>query len=299
MSYNRMETPTDLREMQRPINNGERYPPIPLPPPPSLGTETKPGMHINPSIFLDSAPIIINNSAVLVVEGQDESLDTKNLIFNDQTIRKGFIRKVYLILLTQLLFTCGVICIFMYHGPTKLFVRSNPIVVIVAMVVNLVVLISMACCETARRHFPVNFICLGLFTVTMSLMLGGVASFMDANLVLIAVSITALLVAALSIFAIQTKYDFTAMGGVLIAIVISLLILAFAGAFLRQTFGETAFACLGALFGSFMLIYDTQLIIGGTHKYQFNPEDYIFAALTLYIDVVRIFLYILRFMARE
>ncbi|XP_023171498.2 protein lifeguard 2 isoform X2 [Drosophila hydei] len=256
-------------------------------------------IQMNSSAFLESGPIIINNTTVFVLEGQDETLATKNFIFNDQTIRKGFIRKVYSILLTQLLFTCGVICIFMYHDPTKYFVRAHPNVVMVAMVVNIVVVISMACCETARRHFPVNFVCLGLFTVTMSLLLGAVASSLEANLVLLAVGITALLVAALSIFAIQTKYDFTAMGGVLIAVVVSLLILGFAGAFLRQAFGETALACLGALFGSFMLIYDTQLIIGGTHEYQFNPEDYIFAALTLYIDVVRLFLYILRLIARK
>lgn len=171
-------------------------------------------------------------------------------------------------------------------------------VVCVAMIVNIVVLISMACCETARRNFPINFICLGLFTATMSLLLGAVASTLDANVVLLAVGITAVLVVALSIFAIQTKYDFTAWGGVIITVVICLLILAFAGAFLRGTFGETAVSCLGALLASFLLIYDTQLIIGGTHKYQFNPEDYIFAALTLYLDVVRIFLYVLRLARR-
>lgn len=179
-----------------------------------------------------------------------------------------------------------------------MFVRQNPVVMGVAVIVNLVVLLSMACCETARRSFPINFVCLGLFTVTMSLLLGAISSTMDANLVLMAVGITALLVISLSIFAIQTKYDFTAWRGVLIACVISLIILAFAGAFLRAAFGETAISIFGALIASFLLIYDTQLIIGGTHKYQFSPEDYIFAALTLYVDCVRILLYVLRLARR-
>lgn len=199
---------------------------------------------------------------------------------------------------TQLLFTLGVMTIFMYHEPTKFFVQQNPVVIITAMIVNVVVMLSMACCETARRSYPLNFICLGLFTATMSLLLGAIAGSMDTDTVLIGVGITALLVVSLSIFAIQTKYDFTAWGGVALCVVIALLFLAIFGPFLETSIGETAFACIGALLASFLLIYDTQLILGGTHKYQFSPEEYIFAALTLYVDVVRILLYVLRLLRR-
>lgn len=33
--------------------------------------------------------------------------------------------------------------------------------------------------------------------------------------------------------------------------------------------------------------------MGGKHKYSISPEEYIFAALNLYIDIVNIFMYIL------
>ena len=42
------------------------------------------------------------------------------------------------------------------------------------------------------------------------------------------------------------------------------------------------------------LVVDTQMIIGGTHKIQITEEDYVFAALTLYLDIINIFLYILQ-----
>lgn len=314
MSYNRMTNPEDFSIDSKPLNNGERFPPIPMPAAQSQ-TETKSpeSMNMNTSNssgmdarniapVLETGEIIMHNSTGFIIAGsgmQDEaSLNPKNIIFTDQSIRKGFIRKVYMILLAQLLFTCGIIAVFLFHEPTKMFVQQNQAVVGVAVIVNLVVLLSMACCETARRTFPVNFVCLGLFTITMSLLLGAITSTLDAYLVLMAVGITAVLVIALSIYAIQTKYDFTAMRGVLIAVVICLLILAFAGAFLRSTFGETAVSVFGALIASFLLIYDTQLIIGGNHKYQFSPEDYIFAALTLYVDCVRIFIYVLRLARR-
>lgn len=34
-------------------------------------------------------------------------------------------------------------------------------------------------------------------------------------------------------------------------------------------------------------------MIGGNHKFSISPEEYVFAALTLYLDIINIFLYIL------
>lgn len=53
------------------------------------------------------------------------------------------------------------------------------------------------------------------------------------------------------------------------------------------------YASLGALLFSLYLIYDTQLMLGGKHKYTISPEEYVFAALNLYLDIINIFIYIL------
>lgn len=43
------------------------------------------------------------------------------------------------------------------------------------------------------------------------------------------------------------------------------------------------------------LVFDTQLILGGKHrKYQVSPEEYVFAALNLYLDIVSLFLLLLQ-----
>lgn len=43
------------------------------------------------------------------------------------------------------------------------------------------------------------------------------------------------------------------------------------------------------------LVFDTQLILGGKNrKYQVSPEEYVFAALKLYLDVVTLFLLLLQ-----
>lgn len=75
------------------------------------------------------------------------------------------------------------------------------------------------------------------------------------------------------------------------------------------------YASAGALLFSIYLIYDTQvkksliilnfliniisyslkkkLMMGGSHKFSISPEEYVFAALNLYLDIVQIFMYIL------
>lgn len=56
---------------------------------------------------------------------------------------------------------------------------------------------------------------------------------------------------------------------------------------------QLIYASVGALLFCFYLVYDTQMMMGGKHKYSISPEEYIFAALNLYIDIVQIFLNIL------
>jgi FtsH-binding integral membrane protein len=53
------------------------------------------------------------------------------------------------------------------------------------------------------------------------------------------------------------------------------------------------YAGIGALIFSLYIVFDTQLMIGGRHKYALSPEEYIFAALNLYLDIVLLFIYIL------
>lgn len=114
-----------------------------------------------------------------------------------------------------------------------------------------------------------------------------------------AVGITAILCLALTLFAVQTKYDFTACGGFLIAALVCLMIFGIVAIFWRDHMVRTIYAACGALLACMFLIYDTQIMMGGTHKYSISPEEYIFAALNLYMDVIRIFLYILQLLGNK
>jgi protein lifeguard len=43
------------------------------------------------------------------------------------------------------------------------------------------------------------------------------------------------------------------------------------------------------------LVYDTQIIVGGEHKsYQFDMDDYVLAALVIYLDIINLFILLLQ-----
>lgn len=222
-----------------------------------------------------------------------ETGEVKGFDFSDKSIRRGFIRKVYSILSMQLGLSVAFIAWFLYHKPTQRFVAQNSWLVIVAMVLSIVLLLTLACCGEIRRKAPTNFILLGLFTTVESFTLALISSTYKVEEVLMAVGVTAAVCLALTLFAFQTKWDFTMMGGVLFVAVIVLMIFGIVCIFVQNKIVQMVYASLGALIFSIYLIYDTQMLMGGNHKYSISPEEYIFAALQLYLDIINIFLYIL------
>ncbi|XP_066250145.1 protein lifeguard 1 isoform X2 [Euwallacea similis] len=222
-----------------------------------------------------------------------EDPEVKGFDFTEQSIRKGFIRKVYSILMVQLVITMGFIALMCYEPKTKDFVQKTPSLFIVALVVMIVAMITLACCGEVRRKAPINYIMLFIFTIAEGFLLGVSSSHYRQDAVLMAVGITAAVCLALTLFAFQTKYDFTMMGGILLVAVIILLVFGIVAIFVQNKIVQLVYASLGALIFSIYLIYDTQLMMGGKHKYSISPEEYVFAALNLYLDIINIFMYIL------
>ncbi|KAK7481056.1 hypothetical protein BaRGS_00027692 [Batillaria attramentaria] len=224
--------------------------------------------------------------------------------FSDKAIRHAFIRKVYLILFSQLLVTFGFIAFFIFVKPVKEFVQTDGLwLYIVAYVTFLVTYIVLACCKNVRRKSPGNFICLAVFTLAFSYMAGTISSFHDTEIVLLAAGITAAVCLAISLFAIQTKIDFTMCSGLLFALVMVLFFFGWACLISYYAWGynsilNTVYAGLGALVFALFLVYDTQMIIGG-RKHELSAEEYIYGALQLYIDVVYIFLFLLSLMGKS
>lgn len=158
-----------------------------------------------------------------------------------------------------------------------------------------VLMIPMVCIKTLRVKVPINFILLALFTIFEGISMGMVSMFYDVDAVIIAAGITTGIVLALTVFAFQTKWDFTMMGGILVCVLFGLVIFGIVMIFIPYNrYLQMVYGGVGALLFSLYLVYDTQMMMGGDHKYSISPEEYVFAALALYLDIINIFLFVLR-----
>ncbi|KAI0221512.1 Protein lifeguard 1 [Lamellibrachia satsuma] len=231
--------------------------------------------------------------AVMTSIADDDFNTGYNFEFTDNSIRLGFIRKVYSILLCQLLVTIAFICVFLYVGPVQDYSEKNQWLFIVAIVASFVLLLILACCPDVRRNHPTNIILLGLFTICESFLLGSISSHYEKWEVLMAVGVTAVVVFGLTVFAMQTKIDFTMCSAGLFIALLILMIFGIMCAIIRNYYVNMVYACIGALIFAMYIVFDTQMMMGGKHKYSISPEEYIFAALNLYLDIVNLFLFIL------
>jgi FtsH-binding integral membrane protein len=143
-------------------------------------------------------------------------------------------------------------------------------------------------------------ILLSLFTVAQGTMLGVMCAFYDASSIIMAAGMTAIVVLTLTAFARFTTIDFTGMGIYLyVCLIVFILTGIIASLFVTTLKGfqtlQLLYAAGGVLLFSCYLVYDTQLIVGGKHaKFQFSVDDYVFAALNLYLDIINLFIYILQ-----
>lgn len=243
----------------------------------------------NPNYGRDEAAA---NSSSLGDEGQWAGSS-----FSSKAIRLAFIRKVYLILCSQLLVTLAFIAIFLYVAPVKSWVQHNGWFYYISYAVFLITYIVLVCCPSVRRQYPGNFICLSIFTLAFSYMVATISSFYDTTIVLVAVAITAAVCLGVTCFAIQTKYDFTMCGGLLFMLVLVLFMFGISCIIVYATVGysyimQCVYGGLGALLFSLFLAYDTQMLIGGK-KIELSPEEYIYGSLQLYLDVCYIFIFLL------
>ena len=160
--------------------------------------------------------------------------------------------------------------------------------------VTVLVQIAIFCCRDAARKVPLNYILLFIFTACESFILAVICSSYPSGVVLQAAGATAAVTIALTAYACTTKTDFTICGGLMfiLSMVIFTLIIAMMFLSFAAWWHPLVSALLIVFYGLF-LIYDTQLIAGG-RKHELSLDDYVIGALIIYVDIIVMFLQILR-----
>ncbi|XP_075909792.1 protein lifeguard 4 [Petromyzon marinus] len=202
------------------------------------------------------------------------------------SIRMGFLRKVYAILSAQILLTVAVAALMDWSDVVEDFVQKNSWVMLISCVLSMGLLLALF---AKRRDHPTNLILLFAFTLVEAFTLGVVVTFYDHAVVFQACVLTAAAFVGLTAYTLQTKRDFSRMGTGLFAGLWILIIAGFLGLFLRYPLVELALAGGGALLFCGFVVWDTQRLL-----HRLSPEDYVEGAVSLYLDLINLFLYILR-----
>nr|WP_315018667.1 Bax inhibitor-1/YccA family protein [uncultured Campylobacter sp.] len=145
----------------------------------------------------------------------------------------------------------------------------------------------------AKRKAGLNLILLFAFTfvsgLTLTPILGRTFAMPGgAAIVAQAFTLTTVAFGGLSVFAMNTKRDFTTWGKMLFITLIVLLVAMLLNLFFKSPIFQVALSCVSAVLFSAYILYDTQNIIRG------NYETPIEGAVDLYLDFLNLFVSLLR-----
>jgi protein lifeguard len=209
---------------------------------------------------------------------------------HDANLQSIFIQKVYSILSFQLLLTLFVCMMFMYIDTLRILaIRHSFAFTVVSAIGSIGSLIGLM---FYKDQYPMNIHLLSLFTLCESLLVGVICAMYQqvgyGDLIVQAFAITTMVFILLTYFAASTHVDFTPYMGLFVALLISMMV----WSFFCMLFGVSTgaiYAWVGVLVFSGFIVIDTQMII-----YKFGYDDYIVASIELYLDIINMFLYILR-----
>ncbi|KAJ9645830.1 hypothetical protein H2199_002871 [Coniosporium tulheliwenetii] len=202
-------------------------------------------------------------------------------------IRMQFIRKVYAILTVQLLATAVLSSVSFFSDGYRNWIQTNAWM----MWVSLFGAIGfMLLTFWKRKSYPTNLLFLSGFTALEAYSISVITSFYESRIVLEALVFTLAIFVALTLFACQTKYDFTNWIPYLFGALWILIIFGFMAAFFpHNSKVELGYGIIAALIFSGYILVDTQLVMRHYHV-----EEEIAAAISLYLDIINLFLAILR-----
>ena len=216
-------------------------------------------------------------------------------------VRAGFIRKVYGILSIQLLITFGAV-FFCQIKPIKSLIFKNQALsgnlVVFSSLLFLVLFLCLACCRGLSRKVPYNYLFLLGITFCEAIACAIASSIYSFQIVALALLLTIVATLAITFYACTTKNDFSTCRVGLYVIFSQMFTIGIIAVLfrIRALYAFYTFGMTGVV--GIYLVYDTQLILGKLGV-GYSVDDYIFATLEIYMDIIRLFLLILRILGNS
>jgi len=223
--------------------------------------------------------------------------------FSDDLTRKNFTKKVLgllgvmlsmcfgLILTVKVLHTNGVVT-----AGVGLF--SYGALIFSTVMYFSMLLTAVCCCRPLLRKVPINFIFLFTWTLFFSHVISFVGLTYDIQTITSAMGGTAAITVMVSLLVAFTNFDFSKLlpiiGAVLMAWVLTLFICMIVG----FQFNRFVYAGIGTTIFTIYLAVDLKMMVGGG-RYQYSEDEYVLAAINIFLDIINIFMYMLQFMRSD
>lgn len=147
--------------------------------------------------------------------------------------------------------------------------------------------------QRAAREFPKNLVLTFLFTFVAGIYIAPFLRMAEANApgsVGEAALLTFTAFGVLSLYAVFSRRDFSAWGSFFVIGLVVLFVAMLINAFVGSAAGGLWISAIGVLIFSGLLVFDTWRIVrSGTY----GQDDYVFAAVSIYLDLLNMFLFIL------
>ena len=211
------------------------------------------------------------------------------------SIFKGFLTKVYGIISFQLLITLIVILIFQKESIKDYFLKSPTLtgfLNFLSVIGFIITILILAIKQDLSKKVPYNYIFLFVMTLFLSLMCAFFALSFSFESVILCIALTAISSIAITIYAYYSTTNWGTIKALLFVIIgqsVGFFLMIF---ILNNTMFENVMCLFGTLLFGVYLVYDTQIIM---KKYGevYTVDDYIFASIQIYLDIINLFLVIL------
>ena len=248
-------------------------------------------------------PVEIKTSEEQYYNGEEEDYeadDESSPINIQSSVRNGFIRKVYGLLSIQLIITFAFVLLFQIPAIKKNILTNIHLagnILICSSISFLFLFLILVCCRNLSRTVPYNYIFLFAITLCEALSCAIVSACYSFEIVAISLFLTIISTLTITFYACTTKTDFSYLRVILYIISIQLFMAGITSILLRINKLYMFYTYLSTIMVGIYLVYDTHLIMG-KFGLAYSVDDYIFASLEIYIDIIRLFLLILRIVAQ-
>ena len=219
--------------------------------------------------------------------------------FEDKRLRKKFVRKTLFTFSLSLFTTLG-FCIGFKNLPNaNNFIKSElgEALYILSVSTTFLTMFVCLCCEDLLRKAPSKYIIYSLFVLAVSYSLGITSLYIRGDILYISIIITTGTTVSLILYSFIATTDFTEYYTYMVAIAMCLIFIGIVNIFFNNTIIQVIISGGGALIFACFIVFDMQMILGQKHiKYKYSVDDFILAAMSLYLDVINMFLYIIQFL---